>query len=189
MVKMRNIIKLMRGGVMLKKLTSDIYPLMHPKGAVFVTSVSKEGKHNVMSCAWTTPVSEAPPIVIICIAKEGYTSELIKQTKQFALNIPTKKLLKAIWICGKLSGRKTDKFKKAGLKIKKAKSIKAPLIDGCIGYLECELIRVIEAGECYAFFGRIINAAVDDKYFKDGLWSKVEEIPLHLGGNTMVYAG
>lgn len=172
---------------MLKEISLDIYHLLHPKIAFFLTSISKKGKPNVMACAWATPVSEEPPIVLVCVSKESYTAGLIRKSKEYVINIPTKKLLKALWICGKTSGRDTDKFKKAGLKILKAKRVKAPLLDGCIGYVECKLWKTVNAGECYAFFGKVLSAYADNKYMEKGLWSEKAEIPLHLGGSRMVY--
>ncbi len=172
---------------MLKEIKSDIYHLLHPKVAFFLTSISKDKKPNVMACAWATPVSEEPPVVIVCVSKESYTSRLIRQTKEFAINIPTKKLLKELWLCGKTSGRDIDKFKKAGLKIKKARKVKAPVIDGCIGYIECKLKKAVMAGECYAFFGNVVSAYADDRYLNKGLWAKDAAIPLHLGGSRVVY--
>ncbi len=172
---------------MLKEIKSDIYHLLHPKMAFFLTSISKNGKPNVMACAWATPVSEEPPIVVVCVAKESYSAELIRQTREFAINIPTKEMLKALWICGKTSGRDTDKFAKAKLKQNMAKSLKAPIIDGCAGYIECKLWKAVDAGECYGFFGKVLSAYADDKYMKKGLWSEKAGIPLHLGGSRMVY--
>jgi flavin reductase (DIM6/NTAB) family NADH-FMN oxidoreductase RutF len=155
--------------------------------AFFLTSITKKGKPNVMACAWATPVSEEPPIVVVCVAKEAYTAELIKQTKEFVINIPTKELLKALWICGKTSGRNIDKFKKAGLKISKAKKVKPPLIEGCTGRIECKLWKTVDAGECCAFFGKVLSAEADDRYLKKGLWSETAEIPFHLGRSRIVY--
>ncbi len=172
---------------MLKQVKSEIYHLLHPKMTFFLTSVSKDGRPNVMTCAWATPVSEEPPIVIVCVSKDSYTSELIKQSKEFVINIPTKKLLKALWICGKVSGRDTDKFAKAGLKNVFGKKVKSPVIEGCIGYIECKLWKIVDAGECYAFFGKILSACADERYLKKGLWSETAEIPFHVGGSRIVY--
>lgn len=172
---------------MLKEIKSEIYHLLHPKITFFLTSIDKKGKPNVMTCAWATPVSDEPPIVIVCVSKEHHTAKLIKQTKEFAINIPSKNLLPALWICGKSSGRDTDKFKKAKLEILKGNKVKAPLIKNCIGYIECKLWKTVDAGECYAFFGRALSAYVDEKYFKKGQWIEEAEIPLHLAGNKMVY--
>lgn len=172
---------------MIKEMTSDIYRLLHPKMAFFLTSISKNGKPNVMTCAWATPVSEEPPIVIVCVAKEAYTASLIKKSKEFVINIPTRKLLKALWVCGKTSGRDTDKFKKAGIKIVDSRMVKPPIIKECAGYIECKLWKTVDAGECYAFFGKVLSSYVDDRYFRKGMWTKEAEIPLHLGGSRIVY--
>ncbi len=172
---------------MIREVTSDIYHLLHPKIAFFVTSIDRGGRPNVMTCAWATPVSEEPPVVIVCIAKESYTAGLIRQTREFAINIPTKQLLKALWICGKTSGRKTDKFRKAGLEILDAKKIKPPIIKKCAGYIECRLWKTVDAGECYAFFGKVLSAYADERRRKNGLWTREAEIPLHLGGSRIVY--
>jgi len=172
---------------MLKEITSDIYHLLHPKMAFLLTSMDKSEKPNVMTCAWATPVSEEPPLVVVCVAKESHTAELIKQTKEFVINIPTKKLLKALWLCGKTSGRDADKFRKARLKGIGAIRVKPPVIEGCIGYIECRLWKAVDAGECYAFFGKVLSAYGDDNYLKKGLWTERAEIPLHLGGSRIVY--
>lgn len=172
---------------MLKEIKSDIYHLLHPKMTFLLTSTSKDGKPNVMSCAWATPASGEPPVVIVCVAKSAYTVELIKQTREFVINIPTKQLLKALWICGKTSGRNSDKFKRAGLKITGAKMVKAPLIEGCAGYIECKLWKVVDAGECYAFFGKVLSAYADAGFFRNGAWTEETEIPFHLSGSRMVY--
>lgn len=172
---------------MKKIIKSDIYHLLHPKITFFLTSLDKKGKPNVMTCAWATPVSEEPPIVIVCVSKENYTAQLIKRTKEFVINIPTKKLLKSLWICGKTSGRDTDKFEKAKLKTASAKKVRAPIISDCIGHIECKLWKTVDAGECYAFFGRVLSAYADDRYFKKGSWVEGAGIPLHLSGSRMVY--
>lgn len=172
---------------MLKELKSEIYHLLHPKLTFLLTSIDKKRKPNVMTCAWATPVSDEPPIVVVCVSKEHHTAKLIRQTKEFVINIPTKKILPALWICGKSSGKNTDKFQKAKLEIFKGKKVKVPLIKNCIGYMECRLWKTVDAGECYAFFGEVLSARFDDRYFKKNQWVEKAEIPLHLAGSKMVY--
>jgi flavin reductase (DIM6/NTAB) family NADH-FMN oxidoreductase RutF len=172
---------------MLREIKKDIYHLLHPKLTFLLTSISKDGKPNAMTCAWATPASEEPPIVIVCVSKEHHTTKLIKQTKEFVINIPTKRLLKALWICGKASGRNIDKFEKTKLKTVQAKRVKVPIVSDCIGHIECKVWKTVEAGECYAFFGKVLSAYADTRYFKKGLWTKKAEIPLHLGGPRVVY--
>lgn len=172
---------------MLKEIKEDIYRLLHPKLTFFLTSIGRDGRPNVMTCAWATPVSEDPPIIMVSISKESYTSTLIMETGEFNINIPHKDLIRALWITGRFSGRDTDKFQKAKLKILKAKKTSVPLIEGCIGYIECSLLKTVEAGECYAFFGDVLYASVDTEYFRKRLWTPQAELPLHLGGSKIVH--
>lgn len=170
----------------MKKVEHNFYRLLHPKVVFLLTSVGKDGRANVMSCAWATPASEEPPMVIVCVAKEHYTAELILETSEFVINVPNKNMEKIIWICGSKSGRNVDKFKEAGLRTFKGRNNQAPLIEGCIGYLECKVEKVIEAGECYAFLAHVQNCMVDERYFVRNLWIN-DSVPMHLGGNKIVY--
>lgn len=172
---------------MQKEVKVNIYHMLHPKLAFFLSSIGRNGKSNVMTCTWGVPVSMEPPMVIVCVDKEAYTAKLIKETREFAICIPAKGQLKALRICGNISGRYADKFRKAGLKTLKAKKIKPPLIEGCVGFLECRLGKTVAAGECYAFFGKVVYASADERYFKKGLWTEEAEIPMHLAGGRMVY--
>ena len=166
---------------MKKEIKDEIYLLMHPKPTLLISSISRSGKPNVMACAWATPVSEKPPLLLVCLAKGGYTSELIEQTGEFVINIPTEKLMKAIHVCGTKSGRTVEKAKIAKLTYKSAKKVKVPIIKECIGHLECRLNRRIDGGECNIFIGEIVAAYVDRKLFKE-VWYERSRIPLHLGG-------
>lgn len=172
---------------MQKEVKTDIYRMLHPKLTFFLTSISRDGKPNVMTCSWGVPVSMEPPMIIVCVGKEAYTAELIRETREFAVCIPTKAQLKALWACGNVSGRDADKFRKAGLKPVNAKKIRSPLIEGCLGFLECRLGKTVEAGECYAFFGKVVSARADERFFEKGSWTEEAEIPMHLGGGKMVY--
>ncbi len=179
----------------MKEVKKDIYHLLHPKMAGFITSAARSSKpktgnakRNIMACAWTTPVSEEPQIVLIALWEKGYTQKLIMESKEFVINIPNRKLAKKILEAGSVSGRKADKFEKFGVETAKAKKVKAPGVKGCIGYLECRLWKTIKAGECFVFFGNVLAAYADEKYFKKGEWTENAEIPLHLGGRKMVYA-
>lgn len=172
---------------MFKEIKENRYHLLHPRMTILITSIDKNGKPNVMSCAWSAPVSMEPPIVMICLAKGSYTSKLIRDIKQFAINIPTEKLLEEILICGKFSGRDTDKIEKAKLKTKKAQVIDVPVLSDCIGTIECKLMKTVTAGECYAFFGEIIYASVDSRYFKNDSWISSARIPYHVKDKDMTY--
>ncbi len=172
---------------MIRDVSSGIYHLLHPKMTFFLTSVDRKGTPNVMTCAWATPVSDEPPMILVCVSKESHTAALIRQTKEFVVNIPSKKLLPALWICGRHSGREVDKFTKARLKTSPGRNVSVPVVGDCIGYIECSLWKSVHAGECYVFFGRVRSAYADDRFFKNDAWTANAAIPLHLGGSKIVY--
>ncbi|MEM2732782.1 MAG: flavin reductase family protein, partial [Nitrososphaerota archaeon] len=113
----------------------DFYKLLHPCMTVLIVSISREGKLNVMTCAWNMPVSEDPPLIAVAISNESYTNQLIKETGEFTVNIPDEKMLKALWICGSKSGREVDKFKLAKLTTTSSKKIAPPIINECVAHL------------------------------------------------------
>jgi flavin reductase (DIM6/NTAB) family NADH-FMN oxidoreductase RutF len=171
---------------MKRKVNSkNSYKLLHPKIVALITSRSRKGKQNVMSCAWMTPVSVNPPLVLICVVKEWYTSELINDSKEFIINIPDYSMIKEIMLAGTLSGRRIDKLMKMGLKVSKAKVVKAPVIEKCIAHLECKLVKKVEAGESYIFIGKVLAAYADENYF-DKRWKDKANIPLHLADDKFV---
>jgi hypothetical protein len=58
----------------LKEVTKEIYHMLHPKMAFFLARISPPragGKPNVMACAWATPVSDEPPLAVVCVSKES----------------------------------------------------------------------------------------------------------------------
>ena len=160
----------------------DFYKLLHPRPVVLVCSVSKDGKPNVMACSWVTPVSEEPPLIAIALWKGGYTHRLIEETGEFTVNIPSSKLLKAVWVAGTKTGKKVDKIKLTGLKISPAKKVKAPIIEDCIGHLECKLESSADAGECKVYLAKVLAAYADKNLFKKGVWTEKAEVLLHTGG-------
>lgn len=79
-----------------------------------------------------------PPMVMVGIVPTRYTFELLKETDDYSINIPTIELFEAIKICGSKSGRKVNKFKAAGLTPRKAQKISSYLIEECPVNLECK---------------------------------------------------
>lgn len=158
------------------KITKNAYRMLHPRPVVLI--VSRYWKENVMAAAWTTPVSEEPPLVAICIWKGGFTHNQITKSGEFTINIPTDKMLKAVLKCGKSSGRKIDKAKLAGLTYKPAKKVGCQIINECVGHMECKVKQRIDGGECWIFLAEVLAS-----YGKRSLVEGKEKVLLHMGGD------
>jgi len=158
--------------------------LINAGPVVLVTSHYKD-KANVMTAAWVTPLSFSPPLVGIAIHPARFTYDLIKKSEQFAINVPGISLLKAVEICGTVSGRDVDKFKKAGITPVDALEIDVPLVEECLGHIECVLVDAFTVGDHTLFVGQVVSASVVEGIF-DEVWKLEEEEakPLHhLGGS------
>ena len=156
------------------------YQLLHPRLTTLIVSIDESGKVNVMTCSWNTPVSEAPPAVAVSIWRKSYTYNLIKRSKEFTINIPSSDLIKPILISGFKSGRKVDKIKYAGLTLKPSRKVNPPIIDKCMGHLECKVINEVEVGESSLFIAEVLDAyAVKELFDKNWVIDKAKPL-LHL---------
>ena len=151
---------------------------------VLITSQS-EGKPNVMTAAWQTPVSKDPPLVAVSIAPKRYSHQLIEQSGDFVLNVPSREILKKVHDCGTVSGKDVDKFEKFGLTPADSVTVGAPLIEECIAHLECTLYDSLTVGDHTLFVGEVLSASVEESFFDDFI--KVDDPGAktihHLGSN------
>lgn len=147
-----------------------------------VTSAYKD-KRNIITLAWSMPLSRVPALVGISVAKTHFSAELIQKSEEFIINVPALDMLDKVMFCGKHSGRDVDKFSETKLTAQKAQRlVKTPLIAECSGHLECYLRDVKETGDHFLFIGEVIYACARQNLF-DGVWD-VDKIKLiyHLGG-------
>lgn len=154
-------------------------------GMVVLISCAYKDKQNITTCAWHMPLSKRPPAIAIALAKKHFSSELIKKSEEFIINIPNWVLLNKVITCGTLKGRSIDKFKEAELTAHKANALaRTHIISECIGHIECSLFDIKEVGDHFLFLGEVVYAEAEEDYFKEGYWdtNKVHFI-LHLGSN------
>jgi flavin reductase (DIM6/NTAB) family NADH-FMN oxidoreductase RutF len=162
------------------------YRLLHPRHTVLVSCADKNGKANIITLAWSMPVSVNPPIVAMSIAPKRYSHRLIEETKEFVINIPTMDIVKETLFCGRRSGRTYDKFKETQLTTLPAKMVKPPIIKECVAHLECRLDQQITVGDHTLFIGRVLTAYANEGVFDEKFdVEKVKPI-YHMGGDDFV---
>lgn len=111
------------------------------KTGAFLT-VKYQDKINTMTIGWATfGVFWNRPIAIVAVRKSRYTYELIQDSDNFTLSIPsTSDFKKALSFAGTYSGRDLDKIKKLNLTLKKSNIVDTPVIGNCDYYFECKKI-------------------------------------------------
>jgi flavin reductase (DIM6/NTAB) family NADH-FMN oxidoreductase RutF len=131
--------------------------------SVTVVTVEKAGKPNAMTAAWAVPVSHRPPLVVVHIAPQRYTHDIIMETKEFGLCILADDQMDISQHAGTISGRKADKFGGELMKPKPSRIISAPVIEGCAVTMECKLEKAIAMGDHTIFVGRVVAIERDTR--------------------------
>ena len=78
--------------------------LLNPEPPVLVSCGELE-QPNLITIGWTGTICTQPSMVSISVRPERYSHHLIKESGQFAINLPTEQLVRAVDWCGVKSGR------------------------------------------------------------------------------------
>jgi flavin reductase (DIM6/NTAB) family NADH-FMN oxidoreductase RutF len=155
-------------------------------GPVTLITASYKDRIGIMPASWVIPVSLKPLLVAVAINPIAFTHELIDKSREFAINVPTGDLARAVKQAGTISSRDTDKFQTIGLHPMKGLKINAPLVEECIGHLECGVIERYTPGDHTIFVAEVVAAQVEAGTF-EGVWLVEKEeakVLHHLGGST-----
>jgi len=169
-----------------KKVNVDLaqaYRLLHPEHTVLLSCMDKNGQPNIITLAWCMPVSVEPPLLALSIRPTRHSYKMIKETREFVINVPTMSIVKETLFCGRRSGKQYDKFKETGLTPLPARMVKPPIIKECVAHLECKLHRRITVGDHDIIVGGILTA-----YVNEGIFDKIYDLnkvkPIyHMGGD------
>ena len=160
-------------------------------GPITLVTSSWHGRNNVMPAAFVTPLSLDPPLVGVAISPTRHSYDMIRNSEQFALNIPSRRLLHHVQYLGSVSGTDVDKLELTKLPTFRATRVEAPLLEGCVGYVECGVEDMLRTGDHVLFVGLVLAASADAAAF-DATWLLAEddEKPLHyLGVNHYALLG
>jgi flavin reductase (DIM6/NTAB) family NADH-FMN oxidoreductase RutF len=137
---------------------------VYPTPAGLIASVAGDGTPNIITLGEVFNISIGDPVVVgLAIVPTRYSYELIKQSREFTVNIPTADMVELVDRCGCVSGRKVgNKFAHVGLTPLPATRVKAPLIAECPVNLECELLDIIPGGDHDLLRGRVVAEHVDE---------------------------
>ena len=138
----------------------------YPIPAVMV-SVGNMEKANIITVAWTGIVNTNPAMVYISVRPNRYSYDIIKNEKEFVINLTTERLAYATDWCGVKSGSNVDKFKEMKLTKEKANMVKCPLIKESPVSIECRVKQTIELGSHTMFLAEVLCIDADEEYIDE----------------------
>lgn len=136
-----------------------VYPI-----PVVMVSCGNMEKSNIITVAWTGIINTNPAMVYISVRPERYSYKLIKENREFVINLTNSALTRATDWCGCRSGEKYDKFKEMKLTKQKAKFVKCPIIKESPVSIECKVKEIKKLGSHDMFIAEVLSIDVDGKY-------------------------
>lgn len=162
-------------------------------GPVTLITTRGEGRPNVMAASWVVPVDFDPARVALVIGEESLTFENIMSTGELVINVPPVDMLEVVHEAGNLSGREVDKLSQLGMRTEQGSKVAAPLIESCVGWLECVLVRDDSLQKKHGILiAEVVAAWVDDEVYRDGKWmfkTPGRRTFHHLSGSTFFATG
>lgn len=169
-------------------------------GPAVLVSAAHGGARNVMAAAWAMPLDFDPPKVAVVIDKHTCTRQLVDASGAFALQLPCAAQADLCFSLGSSSGaalaaRGLDKIGVLGLPTFAGRHIAAPLLAGCVAWLECRVIAWPGVQDAHdLFLAEVLAAQADGRVFAGGRWRFDAAPPAlrtlhHLGGGRFVLPG
>ncbi len=150
---------------------ASAYLLLNHGPTVLISS-AYDGKQNVMAAAWNMPLDFNPSKIAIVIDKSTYTRGLIAASGTFAINVPCRAQADMVLKVGSSSGRELlghtpdNKLGAFNLTSFPATKIDAPLLAGCVAWLECKIIPEPHIQNTYdLFLAEVVAAYADNRVF------------------------
>ena len=155
-------------------------------GPVVLVTTRWHGVANVMPLAWSMPLSHEPPLVGIAVHPSRHTYDMIRFSEEFALNFPGHRLMNHVQYLGIVSGRDVQKLDVTKLPTFKAERIDAPLLEGCLAWVECAVEEVLRLGDHHLFVGKVLAAQAEGEAFEDAWLLADDDLkPLHYLGSDL----
>ena len=143
------------------KITWKGAALLAPVPAVLVSCASGRAQ-NLLTVAWTGIVCSDPPKTYISLRQERYSFDLIRQSGEFCINLPTDKMARAVDYCGVRTGRGEDKFAACALTPSASSRVGCPSVAECPLTLECRVSDTLPLGSHTLFLADILAVTVED---------------------------
>ncbi|WP_209740091.1 flavin reductase family protein [Aureimonas populi] len=108
-------------------------------GPIVLVSSRWQDKTNIMTLGWHTVLEFSPSLVGLMISAGNHSHQMIRESRECVINLPTTKLTDTVVGIGNISGAAIDKFERFGLTAEEASEVDAPLIGECHASFECRL--------------------------------------------------
>ena len=155
----------MKDKTVLPNTWSNLWPL--PATTVMVSCVGAAARPNIITIGACGIASARPPLISLAFGVGRYSLGLVRETGDFAVNIPSREQAAVTDWCGRVSGKDVDKFRDGRLTPSPSLRIASPCIGECPVAYECTLWRVVPCGSHDLVLGEVQCVHVDTAALND----------------------
>ena len=141
-------------------------------GVTVVTTIEGSEPRGLTASSFAS-LSMAPPLVLVCLSKRLDAHQIIESTGIFAVNILSARQVDLGMRFAGLMPEVNDRFE--GIDWTTA-STGAPLLPGCLAWVDCRLRNVYEGGDHSIFVGEVQDVGVTDEgeplLYHNRLWGR-----------------
>ena len=137
--------------------------LISPLSYILVTSISSDGKPNIIGIGWWTFANNKPRVMVISVGNKRQSYRNLKEVGEFVACFPPENQANGAWLCGTKSGKKIDKFSETGFEMISLNSVKPPMIGGSIVAYACRVTNQVEITDHTLFIGEVLEIHNDSE--------------------------
>jgi flavin reductase (DIM6/NTAB) family NADH-FMN oxidoreductase RutF len=154
--------------------------MIYPLPAVMVSCGDSPDNYNIITISWTGTICTDPAMCYISVRPERHSYNIIKERREYVINITTAALAFATDWCGVKSGRDFNKFREMKLTPGKASVVKAPLIVESPVNIECIVREIKELGSHHMFISEVVAVNADEKLIDEtsGRFNLNDAVPI-----------
>jgi flavin reductase (DIM6/NTAB) family NADH-FMN oxidoreductase RutF len=149
-----------------------------PQGVAVVTATAEEEGPRGITVSSFISVSLEPPLVLISIAHTAQAHDALDRAGAYAVNLLAED-----------QGALADHFAQSGMSSEeqfsgishKRSALGSPVIEDCLGYLDCKVVKKLAEGDHTFFIGRVEEGEVRREgrplvFFARGYWGLGREV-------------
>jgi len=129
-------------------------------GPIVLVSSHWQGRRNIMTMGWHCILEFAPSLFGCLISSGNHSFDMIRNSGECVINLPTTALTDIVCRIGNCSGSSVDKFAEFGLTASPAEQVSAPIIEQCHAAFECKLHDDVLVEKYNYFIFEIVKAHV-----------------------------
>ncbi|MBS6269404.1 MAG: flavin reductase family protein [Tannerella sp.] len=138
--------------------------MIYPLPAVLVSCGNRPEQYNLFTVSWVGTICTNPPMCYISVRPERYSYSILKENREFVINLTTENMARATDWCGVRSGKDYNKFTESKLTPVPSEKIAAPYVEESPLCIECKVKEIVNLGSHDMFISEVVNVIADEQF-------------------------